>query len=233
MKKIQLLILFLASIGIVYGQKMFNGCPILKHYDQSKLLNIALPMGGIGTGTVSLGGRGELKAWQIMNRPGMNYSTVTPGNNAPFFSIYVKPEDKKAITKALIGPLHPSEYQHYEGRPVNNHGMPRFSSASFDASYPFGQVNLKDNQIPVSVKIIGFNPFIPGNADASSIPMAILKYEVTNSTSTAVEVAVCGTMRNFIGQDGSSFRKDWKGDIIPTGAKKNLNNLFISLEFDL
>ncbi len=223
MKKIQLFLLFQICFGVVYAQNMFNGCPILKHYDQSKLLNIALPMGGIGTGTVSLGGRGELKAWQIMNRPGMNYSTVTAGNNAPFFSIYVKPENKKAITKALIGPLHPSEYQHYEGRPVNNHGMPRFSSASFDASYPFGQVNLKDNQMPVSVKIIGFNPFIPGNADASSIPMAILKYEVTNPASTAVEVAVCGTMRNFIGQDGSSFRKDWKGDIIPTGAKKNLN----------
>ena len=90
MKKIQLFLLFQASFGIVYAQNMFNGCPILKHYDQSKLLNIALPMGGIGTGTVSLGGRGELKAWQIMNRPGMNYSTVTPGNNAPFFSIYVK-----------------------------------------------------------------------------------------------------------------------------------------------
>jgi non-lysosomal glucosylceramidase len=35
--------------------------PILKHYDSSHLLNIALPIGGIGTGTVSLGGRGELR----------------------------------------------------------------------------------------------------------------------------------------------------------------------------
>ena len=35
--------------------------PVLKHYDQNHLLNIALPLGGIGTGTVSLGGRGELR----------------------------------------------------------------------------------------------------------------------------------------------------------------------------
>ena len=77
--------------------------PILKHYDSTHLLNIALPIGGIGTGTVSLGGRGELKDWEIMNKPAIGYSTVTKGNNAPFFSIYVKQHDKEAITRALIG----------------------------------------------------------------------------------------------------------------------------------
>lgn len=34
--------------------------PILKHYDSAHLRQIALPLGGIGTGTVSLGGRGCL-----------------------------------------------------------------------------------------------------------------------------------------------------------------------------
>ena len=38
-----------------------------------------------------------------------------------------------------------------------------------------------------------------------------------------MEVAVCGSMRNFIGKDGSKFRTDWKGDYIPTGAKDNKN----------
>ena len=31
--------------------------PVLKHYDSAHLRQIALPLGGIGTGTVSLGGR--------------------------------------------------------------------------------------------------------------------------------------------------------------------------------
>ena len=197
--------------------------PILKSYDQNHLLNIALPLGGIGTGTVSLGGRGELRDWQIMNRPGINFSTVTKGNNAPFFAIYVKPQSQPGMTKALIGPLHASEYQHYEGRPVNHHGMPRFSNASFDAAYPMGQVHLTDDVLPVSVKIKGFNPLIPGNSAASGIPIAILRYEVTNSTDEPMEVAVCGTLRNFIGMDGSKMRRDWKGDFIPTGAKNNVN----------
>ncbi len=197
--------------------------PVLKHYDQDHLVSIALPLGGIGTGTVSLGGRGELRDWQIMNRPAIGFSTVVAGNNAPFFAIYVRPAGAAARTTALLGPVHPSEYLHAEGRPANNHGMPRFAHASFDAAYPFGQIRLSDENIPVRVTIQGFNPFIPGNTDDSSIPIAVLRYVVTNPTGVPVDVAVCGTMRNFIGMDGSKTVRDWKGDPVPIGASKNKN----------
>ena len=80
--------------------------PVLKHYDKEHLFQIALPLGGIGTGTVSLGGRGELRDWEIMNVPGKKYSTVTTGNNAPFFSIYVKSQDNIPVTTLLEGPLY-------------------------------------------------------------------------------------------------------------------------------
>jgi non-lysosomal glucosylceramidase len=215
-----LYLIFLANSLFPQNQKNW---PIIKHYDQEHLLNIALPLGGIGTGTVSLGGRGELRDWEIMNKPAKGYSTVTVGNNAPFFAIYAKPEGKQAITKALIGPIHPSEYHHYEGRPVNQHGFPRFANASFDASYPVGMVNLSDDIMPLKVKIIGFNPLIPGDADASGLPIAVLTYEVTNLTSQPMDVSVSGSMKNFVGKDGSKFHKDWKGDYIPDGAKSNQN----------
>lgn len=220
-KGISLLVFIFWAISMSNAQS--PEWPVLKHYDQDHLLNIALPLGGIGTGTVSLGGRGELRDWAIMNKPGIKYSTVQTGNQAPFFAIYVKPQGQKPMAKALIGPFHPSEYMHYEGRPVNNHGMPRFSSASFDAAYPFGQVNLTDDLLPVTVKIKGFNPFVPGDVDVSSIPVAILKYEVTNNTDAPMEVAVCGTIRNFIGMDGSKTYKNWKADVVPYGAKNNVN----------
>jgi len=219
---------FLISVFYILGFTLLAqtndvNWPILKHYDQNHLLNVALPLGGIGTGTVSLGGRGELRDWQIMNKPAIGYSTVTKGNNAPFFSIFVKPENEKAITRALIGPVHPSEYIHYEGRSTNQHGFPRFANASFDAAYPVGIVNLSDQTMPVSVKIIGFNPLIPGDADASGLPVAVLTYEVTNTTNKPLSVSVCGTMRNFVGQDGSKTYRDWKGDYLPYGAKNNKN----------
>ena len=197
--------------------------PVLKRYDNEHLFNISLPIGGIGTGVVGLGGRGELRDWQIMNKPSIGYSTVVTGNNAPFFAIWVKTTNQSAITSGLIGPIHPTEYLHYEGRPVNHHGIPRFEYAEFEAAYPFGQVTLADKRLPVKVCVKGFNPLIPGDADASGIPIAILTYEVENISDNPLEVSVCGSMRNFTGQDGSMFRNDWKGDYIPVGAKNNIN----------
>lgn len=197
--------------------------PILKHYDSEHLQQIALPLGGIGTGTVSLGGRGELRDWEIMNVPAKGYSTVTTGNNAPFFAINIKGYGETPISALLCGPLYDNEYLHYEGRPVNHHGLPRFSSASFDGAYPFGQVNLSDENMPVKVRIKGFNPLIPGDAESSGMPIAVLAYEVTNVSASPIEVSISGSMRNFIGKDGSKHTSDWKGDFIPIGASKNKN----------
>jgi uncharacterized protein (DUF608 family) len=197
--------------------------PTLRHYDGEHLARIALPLGGIGTGTVSLGGRGELRDWEIMNRAARGFSTVTPGNDAPFFAIFVRDAAGASNTKALLGPLDPSEYQHHEGRPVDHHGLPRFHEASFDGAYPFGQVNLTDPTLPVRVRLRAFNPLIPGDAENSGLPLAVLSYEVTNLSTAALTVSVCGSLRNFIGRDGSSTKRDWKGEDVPTGALKNRN----------
>ena len=196
---------------------------ILKKYDNNHLHRIALPIGGIGTGTVSLGGIGEFRDWEIMNIPGKNYSTVTTGNDAPFFAIYTKKRNEAPISKALLGPINHADYQHYEGRSVDHHGLPRFRNASFESTYPFGIVNLSDTKMPVKIKMIGYNPFIPGNADASGIPIVIIKYEVENISNTEIDVSISGNIRNFIGKDGSEHTSDWKGDYIPIGAKKNKN----------
>ncbi len=56
--------------------------PFLKHYDQDHTGKIALPVGGIGTGTVSMGGRGNLMDWEIMNRPAKGYNPQSGRQNA-------------------------------------------------------------------------------------------------------------------------------------------------------
>ena len=92
--KIYGIIFFISMVGIrqLKAQSLSKEGKItyLKHYDKDHLLRIALPLGGIGTGTVSLGGRGELKDWEIMNVPAKGYSTVTDGNDAPFFAIHIE-----------------------------------------------------------------------------------------------------------------------------------------------
>ena len=222
--KTRLILLFLLVFFEAYPQEWKpTDWPVLKHYDESHLRQIALPLGGIGTGTVSLGGRGELRDWEIMNIPAKKYSGTMTGNNAPFFAVYVRAAESAPLATLLAGPLYDDEYLHYEGRPVNHHGLPRFGHASFSAAYPFGQVSLSDEELPIKVQIKGFNPLIPGDADASGIPIAILSYEVVNLGNVPMDVAICGSIRNFVGQDGSKYIHNWKGDFIPQGAKNNKN----------
>jgi uncharacterized protein (DUF608 family) len=173
--------------------------PVLTAYKAESIRKIALPIGGIGTGTVSLGGKGDLRDWEIMNRPAKGFQP-----QYSFFCIRVAEPGGKAKLKILEGPIDTSEYEGAYGSRSNHHGLPRFQGCTFEAAYPLGQVVLEDDTFPVKVHLRAFNPLIPTELDKSSIPMAVLRYEVTNSSTTDQEVTISGNLQNFIGEDGSS-----------------------------
>jgi len=152
------------SLSLCAGAKDW---PVLKKYDQDHIYKIALPVGGIGTGTVSLGGRGNLQDWEIMNRPAKGYNPGSGRNNSAFFTLYTEINGKKDL-RLLEGPVPFYEYEGASGAIATNHGFPRFSKATFESAYPFGIVNLSTQQLPVTVKMKAFNPLIPGDINNSS-----------------------------------------------------------------
>jgi uncharacterized protein (DUF608 family) len=200
-----------------------NAWPVLKRYDQDHIVRIALPIGGIGTGTVSLGGRGDLRDWEIMNRAAKGFVPLRQRSVGPFFALFTKTADGCTATRAIEGVIDVSGYEESHGSTVPNHGLPRFRECMFAAAYPFGQVELSDADVPVYVCIEAFNPLIPGDAEASGIPVAVLRYVLTNKTDKPVAASVCGSVPNFIGMDGSASQSDWKGELFPTGAVANRN----------
>ena len=107
--------------------------PVVKTYDADHLDRIALPLGGIGTGTVSLGGRGQLQDWELMSRPAKGFS---PKNT--FFALYARPAGGPAVTRAIEAPVPVSGYEGASGATTPNHGLPRFARGVFKAAYPFG-----------------------------------------------------------------------------------------------
>ncbi|ALJ05394.1 hypothetical protein APS56_09805 [Pseudalgibacter alginicilyticus] len=206
MKKIIQIVLLLLSVSVM-SQTQQKEWPILKSYDENHLARIAMPIGGIGTGTVSLKGNGAIQDWEIMNRPAKGFNPWLekgpPVNRAPFFAIYIKEENKKGEAVLLEGPPTNLDYEGDLGAIGTNHGLPRFEEAVFQTAYPFGQVQLKDKTLPVQVTVGAFNPLIPGNVDDSSIPAAILSYKVKNTSKKPITISVAGTIQNFIGHDGS------------------------------
>lgn len=190
--------------------------PVLTRYDQEHLRQIALPMGGIGTGTVSLGGRGELRDWEIVNRPAKGFAP-----RHTFFALYAKTQDQPSVSRVLEGALEEEDYVGPYGSEMPNHGLPRFRECSFEAAYPFGTVSLNDEDVPVRVRIGGFNPLIPGDADSSGIPAAVLKFELTNKTDRKTDCSVCGCVENFIGYDGTHGRPNRNKNQFKQGTSVN------------
>src|ERR1017187_3738513 len=136
---------------------------------------IAFPLGGIGTGTISLGGRGQLRDWEIFNRP-------DKGNSPKycFPAIWVQVEGKKPVARVLEAQIEPP-YGGPSGLGSNNvPGLPRLASATFTGPYPFASVPFQDDKLPVSVELEAFNPLVPLDVEASGWPIAVLRYRLRN-----------------------------------------------------
>ncbi|WP_394795590.1 GH116 family glycosyl hydrolase [Armatimonas sp.] len=161
-------------------------------YEGAKLLQIAMPMGGIGAGTVCLNGHGGLQDFSIRHKPTL--SALPDGHgyyDGAFALLHIKGETP--ITRLVEGPL-PPEKLYDQGlqaqgyRKGGHEGLPRFSECSFESRYPFGTVTLSDPKVPVAIELTGWSPFIPGDEKASGIPAAILHYKLTNTSDKPLSI---------------------------------------------
>ena len=163
-------------------QRVFSG---------DRLLQITLPMGGIGAGCISLNGYGGLQDFSIHNRPQMSAMADGHGFTPTAFALlHIK--GQKSVTRLVEGPMPRGKIydQGLKGqgyRASGHEGLPRFRKATFKGEYPFGYVKLADSQLPLSVDITGFNPFIPLDDKASGIPCAILEYTFKNTSERPVD----------------------------------------------
>jgi uncharacterized protein (DUF608 family) len=172
--------------------------PVLRRYGADALARIALPVGGIGTGTLSLGGRGDLRDWEIVNRPAKGFAP-----RPAFLALRTQTAAGRVEARALEGPIDAAQYEGSSGATAANHGLPRFRGCAFEAAYPFGQVRLTDPEVPLAVRLQAFNPLVPGDAETSGIPVAVLRVVLVNPADEPVQAAVCFALRNFIGEDGT------------------------------
>ncbi len=155
---------------------------------------VAFPLGGIGTGNVSLGARGDLRDWEIFNNP-------AKGNTLPntFFAIRLEPEGEKAQTRVLEGPLSAPHIVSHGYHPVTSAGLPRFAETKFKGEYPFANIEFKDPTMPADISLEAFTPLIPLNPEDSGIPCAILTYTVRNSSKKPMKLSLVGSLINPVG----------------------------------
>ena len=85
---------------LVFGYNELFGLGPVRSFEGAALKEIAFPLGGIGTGTVSLGGRGQLRDWEIFNRPGK-------GVDLPFTFFAMAFVDASSVTSAVTTSVSP------------------------------------------------------------------------------------------------------------------------------
>ncbi len=201
-----------------------NPWPVLNSYTGEKLARVALPVGGIGTGTVSLCGWGAWRHWEVANRPAKGFTPVGQGKSSPFFALRAQRRGAAAVTRLLEGPLPVGEWEGEEGSPAPLAGLPRFRRCTFHAAYPLAQVALADAAVPLRATLQVFNPLVPGDSARSGLPVALVRVVLRNPGRAAVAAAVAAVLPNFIGVDGRAQQFDeFRSKLFPTGASRNRN----------
>ncbi|GIV16099.1 MAG: hypothetical protein KatS3mg022_1534 [Armatimonadota bacterium] len=166
-------------------------------YRGRQLDQIAFPLGGIGTGSISLGGWGQLRDFEIFNRPhkGLVFDYT-------FFTLHAKTADGSSATRVVQGPVGGDNFtDDGSGAPkrLDGGGLPRFRSAVFEGAFPFARLYLEDPTVPLRATLEAYNPFIPLNADDSGLPIAIFHFILYNPTDAPVEAVLFASMENKLG----------------------------------
>jgi len=158
---------------------------------------IGFPLGGVAAGSISLGGRGQLKEWWIFNRPDKGRSP-----QYAFPAIRVESGSRKPVARVLEARIMPP----YSRGPSdlgsdNVPGLPRLETCTFAGEYPLARIDFEDPELPVRVALEAFTPLIPLDADASGLPLAVLRYRVTNPAAASAKVSIAWSIENPVGQE--------------------------------
>ena len=142
---------------------------------------LRIPMGGIGTGTVSLNAGGSFCDWKIADLKGKEINGFT---HAAIKCTGLK--DDTSFVRVLS-----------DGVPfAKNSAMPVYDSITCIAQYPVARFEYISRDMPCAVASSVFSPFIPLNTADSSLPVIMMKYSVTNLSAQPQDVQLYFSFTN-------------------------------------
>ena len=170
-------------------------------FEGRQLKMISFPLGGVAAGSLGLGGRGQLRDWEIFNRPNQGGSPAYA-----FPAIWIQSGNSNPIAHVLESRILPP-YQGESGLGSNNApGLSRLEGAKFTGAYPLAHIDFEDRRLPVKVELDAFSPFIPHDPDDSGLPVAVLRYRVTNPGLSSVKVGIAFSIDNPVAATSSKSK---------------------------
>ncbi|XP_074588013.1 uncharacterized protein LOC141843888 [Curcuma longa] len=178
-----------------------------------------VPLGGMGSGSISRGFRGEFKHWQIV--PGSCEMSPVMANQ---FSIFISREGGNKKYSSVLAP------GHHEGLKKNGDlGISAWDwnltgqHSTYHALFPRAWTvydGEPDPDLKISCRQI--SPFIPHNYRESSLPTAVFVYTLVNTGRERAKVSLLMTWANSIGgashHSGGHINEPFIGDDGVTGV---------------
>jgi uncharacterized protein (DUF608 family) len=159
-------------------------------YRGVELEKIGMPVGGICTGQLYLGGDGRLWHWDIFNQPQRSNFTSSGGPNYAH-----PPKPASPIEQGFALKL--TSAGKTQVRTLDSRGFDP-QHTEFRGQYPMAFVDYRDPALPVTVSLEAFSPFIPLNVADSSLPATVMRFTVKNTSKATVEVELAGWIENAV-----------------------------------
>ena len=179
-------------------------------YTDEYTKEISFPIGGIGTGSIGIGGDGRLIDWEIFNRP-------SKGSINGFSHFAIRAIDGEKITAKVLNGDIPKDYMGQYGLgqvgygwgPViaKMAGFSHFKNLEFDGEFPVAKLLFTDDKFPGKITMTAFNPFIPNDDFNSSIPGAFFEFEVENTTDKPLLYQIAFSVGNPYGKSVNKSEK--------------------------
>ena len=169
-------------------------------YKDGQCGQIGFPVGGIGAGMFCVEGTGSIGSLSLRNAPDLFYEPEC------FSALYAK-SGGADWARVLEGPVPGRKIfgarGTLSGLGTSNqfgktYGLPRFRSNTFEGRFPFAYLEFQDEEAPLAASMTAFSPFIPGNANDSSLPAATLRYAFENRGESTVEAVYSFNTVNFM-----------------------------------
>ncbi|KAI5347600.1 hypothetical protein L3X38_000487 [Prunus dulcis] len=155
-----------------------------------------VPLGGMGSGSISRGFRGEFRQWQII--PGICEGSPVMANQ---FSIFISRDGGNKNYASVLAPG-----QHEGLGKVGDQGISSWGwnlggqHSTYHALFPRAWTvydGEPDPELKISCRQI--SPFIPHNYRESSLPTAVFVYTLVNTGKERAKVSLLFTWANSIG----------------------------------
>ena len=160
----------------------------------------AVPLGGLGSGTVELRADGSFRDWNVFNNSPAGGPKIQIDDT--FFGLWARREGEEPKAWALR--THPPQ------------GLPSISQIEYSGAFPVSRLRFSDPDLPLMIHLYGYCEFHPRKPEESATPAAIFSFDLYNPSRKALDVSVLFNVFNYTGGQVTAdreliFRKQGEG----------------------